>query len=66
MEVYDCRRGKRTKKVVTTTNNHDIMALFKKEMGALMEYKIFESYMVNDALGNIDDIKKFSVNSRYL
>lgn len=42
------------------------MALFKKEMGALMEYKIFESYMVNDALGNIDDIKKFSVNSRYL
>lgn len=39
---------------------HDIMKLPDEEWGAIMRYKSFDSYVINDALRNMDDITKFS------
>ena len=49
-----------TKKSVVNVPVHDIMKLSDEELGAIMRYKSFDSYTINDALRNTDDITKLS------
>ena len=49
-----------SKKFVVNVPIHDIMKLSDEELGAIMRYKSFDSYLINDALRNTDDITKLS------
>ena len=49
-----------SKKFVVNVPIHDIMKLSDEELGAIMRYKSFDSYLINDALRNEKDISKLS------
>lgn len=48
------------KKPVVNAQSYGIMKLSDEELGAITRYKSFDSYMINDALRNTDDITKLS------
>ena len=49
-----------SKKFVVNVPIHDIMKLSDEELGAIMRYKSFDSYLINDAFRNEKDISKLS------
>lgn len=48
------------KKPVVNAQSYGIMKLSDEELGAITRYKSFDSYIINDALRNTDDITKLS------
>ena len=58
--------AKEVRKSVANASVHDIMKLSDEELGAIMRYKSFDSYVINDALRNAKDISKLLVTQQQL
>lgn len=50
---------------VAKSNNDDTIELTEDERGALLRYKSFDSYMINEALRNVSDISKLTDEQRH-
>lgn len=52
------------KKPVANTSGHDIIKLSDKDIGAIMRYKSFDSYMINDALRNAEKLSELTLEQQ--
>lgn len=50
---------------VAKSNNDDTMELTEDERGALLRYKSFDSYTINEALRNVSDISKLTDEQKH-